>query len=345
MVSSTTTDELRTLRLSPTVRELVAGTVGGCAGIFAGHPLDTVRVRMQTARPGAYRHMLDCGARIVREEGALALFRGLVPPVVGNAPLNAVAFGAVAWMNRFQDRHFAGDVDLGDKNENGGGAGGSRSGDVRELHLRRLLISGMFSGFLTSLVTTPVELAKCRLQVHTERGAAQRYAGSIDYLRQLLAARGLRGPYWGLCATLARDVPAWAAYFVTYDYVRWWLRSDPLPLSASLSVLSSSTAAPRVSPDSTSFSTGAILTAGACAGVAAWAVSYPMDVVKSIVQTMPESTSAAELRISHIIARERAANGWNFCWRGLWPTLIRAAPTSAVVFLGYEHTLRLLDAN
>ena len=27
------------------VREFVAGTVGGCAGVFAGHPFDVVKTR------------------------------------------------------------------------------------------------------------------------------------------------------------------------------------------------------------------------------------------------------------------------------------------------------------
>jgi solute carrier family 25 carnitine/acylcarnitine transporter 20/29 len=31
-----------------TLKDLTAGTVGGCAGIVAGQPLDTIKVRMQT---------------------------------------------------------------------------------------------------------------------------------------------------------------------------------------------------------------------------------------------------------------------------------------------------------
>lgn len=67
-------------------RDLGAGTFGGCLGIAFGQPLDTIKVRLQ-ARPGHFRGIADCALRTVKHEGMRGLFKGLVPPLVGNAPL------------------------------------------------------------------------------------------------------------------------------------------------------------------------------------------------------------------------------------------------------------------
>jgi hypothetical protein len=77
-------------------REFVAGGVGGMAGVLAGHPLDTLRIRLQQPPPPVSPGIVDApsrppsGARllrgILRAEGPAALYRGMA------APLASVAF-------------------------------------------------------------------------------------------------------------------------------------------------------------------------------------------------------------------------------------------------------------
>jgi hypothetical protein len=79
-------------------REFVAGGVGGMAGVLAGHPLDTLRVRLQQPPPPPVSPgVVDAPGRrppsaarllrgILRVEGPAALYRGMA------APLTAVAF-------------------------------------------------------------------------------------------------------------------------------------------------------------------------------------------------------------------------------------------------------------
>ena len=75
------------------VRELISGSVGGIVSCVAGHPLDTVKTRVQ-AFPHLYRNSLDCCAKIVRNEGARALGKGLLPPVLAQAGINSVLFAS-----------------------------------------------------------------------------------------------------------------------------------------------------------------------------------------------------------------------------------------------------------
>jgi hypothetical protein len=66
-------------------REFVAGGVGGMAGVLTGHPLDTLRIRLQQPQP----HHSTASAvlrGILRADGPAALYRGM------SAPLASVAF-------------------------------------------------------------------------------------------------------------------------------------------------------------------------------------------------------------------------------------------------------------
>lgn len=56
-----------------------------------------VKVRLQ-ANPGQYKGMLDCFKTMARQEGVLSLYRGLTPPIVGYALINATAFGTYGTM-------------------------------------------------------------------------------------------------------------------------------------------------------------------------------------------------------------------------------------------------------
>lgn len=65
-------------------REFIAGGVGGIAGVIAGHPLDTLRIRLQQPRTNPSVAPIKATAllrQIVAKEGALALFKGMSSPV------------------------------------------------------------------------------------------------------------------------------------------------------------------------------------------------------------------------------------------------------------------------
>jgi hypothetical protein len=57
-------------QLEITTRELLCGGTAGISGIFIGHPLDLIKIRLQT-QPGKYLSALDCFSKTVRNEGIL----------------------------------------------------------------------------------------------------------------------------------------------------------------------------------------------------------------------------------------------------------------------------------
>ena len=128
-------------------RDLGAGTLGGCAGILSGQPLDTIKVRLQ-ARPEHYRGIIDCATHTLRHEGVRGFFKGVVPPLVGNGPINALLFATNSWTVRTVSRYR-----------------GLEGQDESRLSNLDRYCCGFVSGFLACSVMAPTELVKCQLQV------------------------------------------------------------------------------------------------------------------------------------------------------------------------------------
>ncbi|KAJ3120406.1 hypothetical protein HK098_004635 [Nowakowskiella sp. JEL0407] len=144
----------------------VAGIFSGTAKLLTGHPLDTIKVRMQSEGGfGQFRGPLHCLMVTIRKEGFLALYKGATPPLFGWALMDSVQYGSLAnirWV--LQKRHPAGG----------------------KLTVVDHAIAGMFAGIIVSFVATPIELLKARLQVQYADPKTKLYSGPIDCAKQLV---------------------------------------------------------------------------------------------------------------------------------------------------------------
>jgi solute carrier family 25 carnitine/acylcarnitine transporter 20/29 len=73
------------------------------AQVVVGHPLDTIKVRLQTQPRGApaYSGMMDCARQTLASEGPSGFFKGMLSPLVMNGSdsfllSSMVWFGSVA---------------------------------------------------------------------------------------------------------------------------------------------------------------------------------------------------------------------------------------------------------
>lgn len=289
-------------------REFVAGGFGGSAGVFAGYPLDTLRIRQQcfSAGAGANAHSsaFQILRRLVAGEGPFALYRGMGAPLASVTFQNAIAFQTYAILSHAIDR--------------------SRTADEPPSY-RGVALGGIGTGAIQSLVLSPVELVKIRLQLQTRtaKGSASIKAGThngpLDVARATLKAEGWRGLYRGLTITVLRDAPAHGMYFWTYEFTREQLHPGC-----------------RKSGQE-SFRT--MLLAGGLAGVASWICSYPLDVIKTRIQAQ----SGPSLKYSGILDcfKQSVENeGFSVLWRGLGTAVARAFIVNGAIFTAYETTLR-----
>ena len=170
--------------------------------------------------------------------------------------------------------------------------------------------AAVVSGALISVLVTPMELTKSRLQVVP---LAERKALTA-MLREIWRRDGAPGLYKGWSAVVLTRASNFA-YFGGYAQAQALLE-----------------------PYSSSRVTSAVL-AGGCAGISYWLVAFPFDVCKARMMTEPEPVSLAQA--ARRIYAERGLVGFT---RGFSPTALRAFPANAAAFLAFEAAMRTLAA-
>ncbi len=72
---------------------------------------------------------------------------------------------------------------------------------------------------------------------------------------------------------------------------------------------------------------------GGMAGLASFLFLHPIDVLKSLVQSVPPGSKSS---LRELVRHEYARDGHTFLFRGIVPTCLRAFPVSAIIFVVQE---------
>ncbi|KAF0692675.1 Aste57867_16260 [Aphanomyces stellatus] len=298
---------------STPLKSFLSGGFGGMCLVAAGHPLDLIKVNMQTMpapEPGQaplYSSAMDCARKIVAKDGPKGLYRGMSAPLVGVTPIFAICFWGYD-MGALLARKAAG------------------MNDTDKLSMNQIMFAGGFSAIPTTVVMAPGERIKCLLQIQSQavaRGETPKYSGMGDCAKKLYASGGIRSLFTGWEATLLRDVPGSIGYFGGYEGIKRVL-----------------TPAGQSPDELNAFRT---FVAGGMAGVINWVVAIPPDVIKSRIQAAPEGTYKEG--VSGIIDAYKklvSAEGHGALFKGVGPAMARAFPANAACFLGVEVSKKAL---
>ncbi|KAH0597550.1 hypothetical protein MHUMG1_04929 [Metarhizium humberi] len=291
------------------LRALAAGGFGGICAVVVGHPFDLVKVRLQTAERGVYSSAVDVVRKSVARDG---LRRGLYAGV--SAPLNRDrGTNSLPPFSQTVAVSFWG-YDLGKQIVSATSAVGPDG-----LSIGQISTAGFLSAVPMTAITAPFERVKVILQVQGQKqlapGEKPKYNGGLDVVRQLYREGGVRSVFRGSAATLARDGPGSAAYFAAYEYIK-----------RALSPKDALTGKPTGE-----LSLTAITCAGAAAGVAMWIPVFPVDTVKSRLQT-----AEGNVTLGGVIRELYGRGGFKAFFPGFGPALARAVPANAATFLGVE---------
>ncbi|CAD6921238.1 unnamed protein product [Tilletia controversa] len=148
-MSESTTNSTDQPKLSRATKDILFGSVAGMSAKYFEHPFDLVKVRLQSQphdRPPIYKGALDCFKQTVAREGLLGLYRGISMPVLGATLENAALFFTYNSVKSLL-------------------ADATGVASVDDLGMPALAIAAAAAGSTASLVLTPVELVKCRMQV------------------------------------------------------------------------------------------------------------------------------------------------------------------------------------
>lgn len=294
-------------------KDIAFGSTAGILGKFVEYPFDTVKVRLQSqaTSPNAapLEGPLDAFKAAFRApEGPLrSLYRGITAPLLGAALETSSLF----FSYRIAQDILIATTPLLRQQQ-------SQAPNTKlSLPFTSLLACGAASGAFTSLLLTPIELVKCKMQVPiTPLMSQPPSAGQL--IASIFRQQGILGFWHGQLGTLIRETGGSAAWFGSYEGLKiLYLRFDK-----SLNSIDDVKVWQKLS-------------AGAVAGMSYNFVFYPADTIKSRMQT---EDSAKKVKSSFAstgkaLWKEQGIRGM---YRGCGITVFRAAPSSAIIFSIYE---------
>ena len=223
------------------------------------------------------------------------LYKGMASPLYCLAGINAIVFGVQANINR---RLFNPDS------------------------LWSHFLAGSIAGLSQSIICSPMELAKTRMQIQGQgeshvkfKHHRHTYEGPIDCIRKIHKTEGIRGVFRGFTLTCFRETPSFGVYFLSYEWLcKKFEPFDQSPLGAV-----------------------ATLVAGGMAGMCSWFSTYPIDVIKSRIQADMTGQYSGFFDCCKQSVKE---SGPMVFTRGLCSTLLRAFPVNAATFGTVAYVLR-----
>lgn len=340
--------------------DFYASYISGSLGILIGNPLDLIKVRLQS-QTGTTSPRLTPTQYPDIFESASTLVRGTAAPILGYGALNAILFMTYNRTFVFLEQHDIFGPSLLRKSS----FSMEEASTTDSSNLSNIWIAGAVGGLATWAISTPTELIKCRAQV--SRSASTALPSCLLIGRKILRTEGIQGLFRGGVVTALRDSIGYGFYFWSYEL------ATRLMASKTGDGFYSSPAGERAK----------VLLCGGVAGVTTWASVFPLDVIKTRVQTQflapssPASSSSSPIhspispqtllnaQIPLLDSRTRLkagevnkplgawqitktayrAEGFGVFWCGFTVCCVRAFIVNAVQWAAYEWIMKVLSSD
>jgi len=273
---------------------------GFCAGInvvFVGHPLETLKVRLQTQphdKP-IYNGFVDCFKKTWQWEGLQGFYKGVTSPLAAQLFFRSVTFMSYGWFLRYWSNN-----------------------GKKELKIFDYALAGSFSWFWSTLIECPLQLASSQMQVQiiktkTIPNYVPQFKSVWQFASHTLKTKGITGMYQGFIPQLCRNIPGGAFHFGSFEGIRRKVAEIKGVPVEKVGLVTN-------------------LVAGSLGGFFFWTSMYPFDVIKSAIQA--DSTDPKQRKYHGLVdtfqklykegGAKRFTKGYSAC-------IARALPANAVL--------------
>lgn len=165
---------------------------------------------------------------------------------------------------------------------------------------------------------------RTRMQTQSHHQPAQ-FTSTLNCVQQIYSKFGIQGIYKGQVTTMMREWQGYGAYFMLYEYLMQRQRGSDVP-------------------------TWKVMMFGALSGYAMWIPIFPLDSIKSRLQTDHLDITKRQYRgFVDCFQQTMKRDGIRGFYRGFVPCLLRAAPVNgrwmcssfphllAATFVAYEY--------
>ncbi|KAK9381008.1 mitochondrial carrier domain-containing protein [Kockiozyma suomiensis] len=257
----------------------VAAALSSLASTFVGFPFDSVKTRMQAYK---FKSVLDCVMVTKKTEGVRGFFRGVGAPMVSVSIVRTLSFSIYAqskatytsMVNSVMGEGYvvdpSGPAVLTEEQLASPGKNLLRS-------LPTYFLSGFTAGGFIAMFSCPFEFTKLSTQIEmlmaraavtgspdAAKAPVSQPKGALESAKEIVRRRGILGLYSGFKYHFARDALGTSLYFSVYE------------ASKQLSIM--------YNPSNVDPGPLVIAISGGLCGIFSWAVLFPIDTMKSIVQ-------------------------------------------------------------
>ncbi|XP_065660537.1 mitochondrial basic amino acids transporter-like isoform X2 [Hydra vulgaris] len=186
---------------------------------------------------------------------------------------------------------------------------------------------GCMTGALQTFLSCPIDFVKIQLQLQAigirKKKVHKEMLGPLGVLSCIYKKHGITGCFRGFTITLIRDCPGYGVYFGSNYYFCELFKQN----------------------DGSSASPMSLLIAGGLAGTISWAVCYPVDVLKTLIQADGHLPHNERKSMMYYAKNLYIQGGFSAFTRGINTTLLRAFPVNAIVFFTVSLITKKLNAN
>ncbi|EDV27601.1 uncharacterized protein TRIADDRAFT_53464 [Trichoplax adhaerens] len=306
------------------LHDAIAGGFAGLITRFLTSPLDVIKIRFQLQLEstfktqkqnskyfGIYQSMI----KIISEEGLLALWKGQMA-----GQLLSITYGGV----QFMSYNFSKKV-------------------IYELHQQNIIsplqpnvvsfVCGSIAGLTASTVAHPLDVLRTRF---VAQGEPKYYISYKHALAKMGKDEGIRSFYKGLSPTLLCIVPQTGLQFAFYEFFIRELRRYSVATSNGKGNLNKNGVDITVS--------------GGAAGIFSKSIIYPLDVAKKRLEVngfvKPREKFGQVDKYNSLkdcFLKIWSTEGLAGFYKGLSPSLVKAALSSSLMFFLYEKSIYYLN--
>ncbi len=245
-------------------------------------PLDTLKVRIQLQKNTNYG-IYSMAKYIIKNEGFFSLYSGIYPSILRGLTFGGLRIGLYSPIKTaiYADS---------------------------KINIYGKIISSSLSGGISSIITSPIELIKTKMQKD------KLYTSAYNLTKDIIKNEGIFSLWKGSQASTYRSILLTASQCTIYDETKTILKNNNI------------------------FSEGFKLhiSSSLISGLVTTTITNPIDVIKTYLYTNKNIKNISEcIRILH------SQNGMKVFLRGWWTTYLRLGPQTTIVFVCNEYLRKL----
>lgn len=301
---------------------MAAGAAAGIMEHCVMYPVDVVRTRMQSIRPQEnHLSFIKTVTQLVKKD-RLKAFRGMSVVITGAGPAHALYFSTYENIkSTCLKSHNGGIINSSNNNINRNDEVNDKSIISSNLNIndesnyKRALVHGLAGCGATLVhdgVMTPVDVIKQRMQMLNSP-----FKSSLICASHIFKTEGIKAFYRSYFTQLAMNLPYQSLHFVTYELMQ------------------------DLTNRQRDYNPKAHMISGAVAGAIASAVTTPLDVCKTLLNTQ-EKLALVAVKSDHISSLASALKviykccGLRGFFQGLEARVVVAMPSTAISWVVYE---------